>query len=110
MTEIDRGRLAELTHARGLPFLFASTVMVFTDDARGPFTADSIPDAKTGYGGEKREAELLARAANPLTRIARLGWQIGEPDGSNNMVTQRLQPASDRAWPVPRVRRRRAPR
>ena len=79
-------RLAELTHARGLPFLFASTVMVFTDDARGPFTPDSIPDAKTGYGGEKREAELLARAANPLTRIARLGWQIGEPDGSNNMV------------------------
>ncbi len=79
-------RLAELTQARGLPFLFASTVMVFTDDARGPFTTDSIPDAKTGYGGEKREAELLARAANPLTRIARLGWQIGEADGSNNMV------------------------
>lgn len=78
--------LARLTAARGLPFIFSSTVMVFTDDARGPFTLESTPDAKTGYGGEKREAELLARAANPLTRIARLGWQIGEADGSNNMV------------------------
>jgi dTDP-4-dehydrorhamnose reductase len=79
-------RLAQLTAVRNLPFIFTSTVMVFTDHARGPFTPDSEPDAGDGYGGEKREAEERARAANPLTRIARLGWQIGEADGSNNMV------------------------
>jgi len=79
-------QLARLTAERGLPLIFASTVMVFTDDARGPFTADSVPDAKSGYGGEKREAELLVRAGNPHARIARLGWQIGDADGSNNMV------------------------
>lgn len=78
--------LAHLTAERGLPYVFVSTVMVFTDHARGPFTTDSVPDAKTGYGGEKREAELLVRAGNPLARIARLGWQIGEADGSNNMM------------------------
>lgn len=79
-------QLARLTAARGLPFIYSSTVMVFTDSAKGPFTTESEPDATSGYGGEKREGERLAQAANPLTRIARLGWQIGEPDGSNNMV------------------------
>jgi dTDP-4-dehydrorhamnose reductase len=78
--------LARLTAARGLPFIFTSTVMVFTHHANGPYTAESEPDATDGYGGEKREAEMLARQINSLTRVARLGWQIGEADGSNNMV------------------------
>lgn len=79
-------RLARLTADRGLPFIYSSTVMVFTDHAPGPFTTESAPDATSGYGGEKREGEQRAQAANPRTRIARLGWQIGEHDGSNNMV------------------------
>ena len=78
--------LARLTAARGIPFIFISTVMVFTDAARGPFSPDSAPDATEGYGGEKREAEQRVRATHPQARIARLGWQIGAADGSNNMV------------------------
>ena len=79
-------RLARLAAAAGIRYVFTSTVMVFTDHARGPFTTDSEPDAKDGYGGEKREAEGRVRAANPDAVIARLGWQIGHAAGSNNMI------------------------
>lgn len=79
-------RLARLAARAGVPFVFTSTVMVFTDHARGPFTPASEPDARDGYGGEKREAEARARAANPNAVVARLGWQIGSTTGSNNML------------------------
>jgi dTDP-4-dehydrorhamnose reductase len=32
------------------------------------------------------EAEQRVRAASPLARVVRLGWQIGDAPGSNNMV------------------------
>jgi dTDP-4-dehydrorhamnose reductase len=79
-------RLASHCGAAGIPFVFTSTVMVFTDDATGPFTIASQPDATDGYGGEKAEAERKVLAANPDAVVARLGWQIGEEPGSNNMI------------------------
>ncbi|MEM1165943.1 MAG: sugar nucleotide-binding protein [Planctomycetota bacterium] len=69
-----------------LPFVFTSTVMVFTDDAPGPFETTSVPDAAEGYGGEKAEAERLIRQTYDDAVIARLGWQIGTAPGSNNMI------------------------
>lgn len=60
--------------------------MVFTDDAVGPFTPESVPDAREGYGFEKYTAEQQIRQANPDAVIARLGWQIGAAPGSNNMI------------------------
>lgn len=81
------GRLAHLCRERGMRFLYASTVMVFTDKARGPFGLDTPPDATEGYGGEKRQGELAALAANTDAVIARLGWQIGRAPGGNNMLT-----------------------
>ena len=80
--------LAWLTRQRGVRFVFTSSVMVFSDDARGPFTPASVPDAAAGYGAEKREAEARVTAQNPEARIVRLGWQIGtDPDdGGNHMA------------------------
>ena len=80
-------RLAQLTHELGIRMVFTSSVMVFTDDAKGPFSIDSVPDAQPGsYGHDKLMAEQDVLAANPNAVVARLGWQIGDAPGSNNMV------------------------
>jgi dTDP-4-dehydrorhamnose reductase len=79
-------RLAEHAARLGVPYLFTSTAMVFTDAAAGPFTVETPPDATDGYGGEKADAERRVLAANPGSLIARLGWQIGKAPGSNNMI------------------------
>lgn len=80
--------LAWITRVLDVRFLFASTAMVFSDQAPGPFTLSSVPDAASGYGYEKRRAEERVMSQNPQARVVRLGWQIGDalsPD-SNNML------------------------
>ncbi|MBC8042032.1 MAG: sugar nucleotide-binding protein [Rhizobacter sp.] len=88
-------QLAELTRRLDIRFVFTSSVMVFSDDAKGPFTPETSPDAAMGYGAEKRRAEELIRHANADAIIARLGWQIG-----GNDVTDRNDMASflERQW------------
>ena len=78
--------LAWITRQLGVRFLFTSSVMVFTDNAKGPFTVESQPDAAAGYGYEKRMAEARVFHQNPDAIVDRLGWQIGEAAGSNNMI------------------------
>lgn len=78
--------LAWITRTLGIRFVFTSTTLVFSNDARGPFTRDSQPDAAEGYGYEKRRAEERAFYQNPEARVVRLGWQIGEEPTGNNMV------------------------
>ncbi len=68
------------------PFLFTSTASVFSGDAEQPYTIADQPDATDDYGRYKRDCELAILAANPNALIARLGWQIGDRPGSNNMV------------------------
>jgi hypothetical protein len=78
--------LAWITRTLGIRFVFSSTALVFSNDARGPFTKDSPPDAAEGYGYEKRRAEERVFHQNPEARVVRLGWQIGEEPTGNNMV------------------------
>jgi dTDP-4-dehydrorhamnose reductase len=78
--------LAALARDHDVPFVYTSTVMVFTNAMEGPLTPDKEPDETTGYGFGKLCGERAARAANPNVRIARLGWQIGQSAGSNNMI------------------------
>ncbi len=80
--------LARLCDVFAMKFLFTSTVMVYTDQARGPFGPDTVPDAAEGYGHGKLLAEGAASSASPNARIARLGWQIADAPGSNNMIDQ----------------------
>jgi dTDP-4-dehydrorhamnose reductase len=77
--------LARLTAEMGIRFVFTSSIMVFTDDAKGPFTPETPPDAREGYGFEKLTAEQRA-LAYPNTIVARIGWQIGDAPGRNNMI------------------------
>lgn len=69
-----------------IPFLFTSSAMVFSGKAGGPFTPESVPDASEGYGWEKRMAENRVFYQKPDAYVARLGWQIGDSAGSNNMI------------------------
>jgi dTDP-4-dehydrorhamnose reductase len=78
--------LAWIARELGVRFVFTSSVMVFTNAARGPFTPDSAPDAPDGYGYEKRLAEQRIFHQNADARVVRIGWQIGERAGSNNMI------------------------
>jgi len=78
--------LAWICRQRGVRFVHTSTVMVFSPSTRGPFTIDSTPDAREGYGCEKRLAEARVRYQNPEAIVVRLGWQIGDAAGSNNMI------------------------
>ena len=78
--------LTQSRRDRGVRLVFTSTAMVFSDAAHGPFRIDSQPDAASGYGFEKRTCEERIAAADPSAVVARLGWQIGDGPGSNNMV------------------------
>jgi dTDP-4-dehydrorhamnose reductase len=78
--------LAWITRQLGVRFVFSSTAMVFSDNARGPFTVDSEPEASEGYGYEKRRAEERVFHQNPEARVARLGWQIDDRPSGNNML------------------------
>lgn len=78
--------LARLCHLQDSTFVFTSTALVFNNSVSGPFTTNSTPNADEGYGFEKRIAEERVRAANPDTRIVRLGWQIGSDFEGNQML------------------------
>lgn len=78
--------LAWMTRQLGVRFVFSSTAMVFSNNARGPFTVDSEPEAPEGYGYEKRRAEERVFQQNPEARVARLGWQIDDRPSGNNML------------------------
>jgi dTDP-4-dehydrorhamnose reductase len=74
--------LAWICRTLGIRFLFASTAMVFSNQAIGPFSRDSVADAADGYGYEKRMAEARVAHQCPDAVVARLGWQIGERGGN----------------------------
>jgi len=78
--------LAWICKELNIVFVYVSTVMVFSSQKQGPFTVDTTPDAGDGYGMEKRLAEERVFHQNHASRVLRLGWQIGGPPGSNNMV------------------------
>lgn len=78
--------LAWICRVLGVTLVFTSTVLVFSDRARGPFALDTAPDADSGYGREKRLAEARVATQDPAARVVRLGWQIGDGPGGNNML------------------------
>jgi dTDP-4-dehydrorhamnose reductase len=78
--------LAAQSLARGIRFLYVSSVSVFSGQAPGPITPDREPDATDDYGSYKAACELQVRAVHPDAVIARLGWQIDNDPRGNTMV------------------------
>ena len=79
----------------GSPFVFTSTASVFAGGAERPYTIDDQPDATDDYGRYKLDCERAILAANPHALIVRLGWQIGDAPGSNNMIDFFKKSAAD---------------
>lgn len=80
------GELAWITRILNVKFIFTSTNLVFKNTTQGPYTIQSAMDVDFGYGFEKRKTEERILFQNPSSIIARIGWQIGEKAGSNNMI------------------------
>ena len=78
--------VAEICFKKDIKFLFTGSVSVFDENSNGPFTINSTPNATDDYGLYKIECEKRVKLVNPEAIIARLGWQIGNERGSNNMV------------------------
>lgn len=67
-------------------FLLVSSVMVWSDSQSGPFTPYHSTQPSDGYGVAKKQTEEAVFAQNPFAKVIRIGWQIGEGVGSNNML------------------------
>jgi len=68
-------------------FLHTSSASVFSGRGTGPRSLDAEPDATDDYGRYKIECERRVARANPYALVVRIGWQIGERPGGNNMLT-----------------------
>ncbi len=89
------GLMAEWCRDHGRRFAFTSTASVFSSAKTGPLTIDDTPDAIDDYGSYKRACEEKIVLANPDALVVRLGWQIGDSAGSNNMLDYFEQHARD---------------
>lgn len=80
------GRLAAEAHARGVPFVFTSSAMVFDAVPDGPHAVDAPLTAKSPYGQYKIACESAVLSACPEASVARIGWQIDPQQPGNNML------------------------
>ncbi len=78
--------LAWICRQHGIKMVYTSSVMVYTSNNPGPYRLDTPADEEEGYGREKRQTEERLMHQNPNVSIVRLGWQIGNGPGSNNML------------------------
>ncbi|BBM86413.1 sugar nucleotide-binding protein [Candidatus Uabimicrobium amorphum] len=78
--------LAEYSSKNNCGFLFTSTAMVFDAEPDGPHHPTDFRNSRDDYGKYKVRCEdAIAKVAEHAI-IARIGWQIGEKRGGNNML------------------------
>lgn len=78
--------IARLCEEYQIKLLYTSSVSVFSNEQTGPFAVTAEPIPNDDYGKYKLECERRISALNPSLLITRLGWQIGDSPGSNNML------------------------
>lgn len=78
--------MASECQRRGLRFLHTSSVSVYGASQVGPFTIEDAPHPDDDYGRYKLEGEQKVLASNPSAAVFRIGWQIGDAPGNNNMI------------------------
>jgi len=80
-------KIAGECYRRHIKLLFTGSVSIFDPQkTNAPITIHQKPTATDEYGIYKIDCERKILTANPDAIIARLGWQIGNTPGSNNMV------------------------
>ncbi|WP_035479193.1 sugar nucleotide-binding protein [Aliagarivorans marinus] len=83
--------LAAKAAQANIPYVFTSTAMVFDAAQPGPYSIFAERNAVDEYGKYKIRCEDAIWQANPDAMIARLGWQINDQRGGNNMFDQLCQ-------------------
>ena len=78
--------LAKYSLEHDCGFLFTSTAMVFDSEINGPYSPTDNRNARDDYGKYKIRCEDAITAVTKEAIIARIGWQIGEKRGGNNML------------------------
>ena len=66
--------------------LHTGSVEVFSPQRQERIRVGEIPDGTTDYGRYKADCEARIQRCCPQSIIVRLGWQIGDAPGSNNMI------------------------
>lgn len=94
--------IAQVCAESNLPHLHTSSVSVFGSHQKGPFSVEDIPEPDDDYGRYKLEGEQRVLAANPSAHVFRIGWQIGDAPGSNNMIDYFHREAKDGVLQVSR--------
>lgn len=80
------GTLARYSAMNAIPFLFASTAMVFDASPDGPHRPGDRRTATDDYGRYKIRCEDAVLENHPGAIIARFGWQIDPDAVGNNML------------------------
>jgi dTDP-4-dehydrorhamnose reductase len=81
-------RIISCIKERHIPLIFTSTVSVFSDNQKGPFTVDDKPLSESDYGLYKQACEdYIKTQYQDHSVILRLGWQIALEPKKNNMLT-----------------------
>ncbi|MDI6453184.1 sugar nucleotide-binding protein [Peloplasma aerotolerans] len=80
------GLLAKLTKELNIPFVYISTGSVYSGKQTAPITIDHQLDAEDEYGLYKIASEKAVIKQHSNAYILRIGWQIGNRPGSNNMI------------------------
>lgn len=78
--------LAQGCAEQDIPFLYTSSVSVFSGAQSGPFTPEDTPLPDDDYGRYKLECEHRVQTTNPKAHVVRIGWQIGDAPGGNQMI------------------------
>lgn len=79
-------QLAKYCATENKKFLFTSTAMVFNNEPDGPHNVTDERTARDDYGLYKIRCEDEITSVNPKATIVRIGWQIGDSRGGNNML------------------------
>jgi len=78
--------IAKCCAQKKIKLLYTSSVSVFAASQTGPFSITAVPRPEDDYGRYKLHCEELIKQHKPDAIITRLGWQIGDSPGSNNMI------------------------
>jgi len=87
--------IAKACASRGIYLIHTGSVSVYSGKQVGPFAVTDTPLPDDDYGRYKLRCEGRIFEAHPKAIIARIGWQIGDAPGSNNMLDYLFKRAAE---------------
>lgn len=89
--EVWAGTLSHFAETNNIPFVYTSSVMVYSDRREGPYGIYDPADSVEEYGLYKMRCEREVRNNGFHSCIIRLGWQIAENSLTGNQMVYHLE-------------------